>query len=78
MQFAPNDGVYVYFRYDEAKTILVALNTANRDMTVETARFRERMAGFTQAREIMSGAIIPGLSKITIPKNTALVLELLP
>lgn len=78
VQFAPNDGVYVYFRYDAAKTVMIVLNTANREMTVETKRFAERMTGFTRAKEVITGSMVPDLSNLAVPKNSPLVLELLP
>ncbi len=28
MQFVPEDGVYVYFRYDNNQTVMVVMNTA--------------------------------------------------
>lgn len=76
MQFVPEDGVYVYFRYDEAKTILVALNTANEDRVLDTARFAERMQGFSHAKNIVSGVVLTDLTKLNIGKNQPLVLEL--
>ncbi len=76
MQFVPEDGVYTYFRYDEAKTVMVVMNTANQDRTVETQRFAERMQGFTGARDVVTGARVGDLSKLVLGKNSAVVLEL--
>jgi len=77
MQFVPVDGVYTYFRYDDAKTVMVVLNTANEARTVETGRFAERMQGFSQARDVVTGAIIGDISKLNLERNSALVLEML-
>lgn len=76
MQFVPVDGVYTYFRYDDAKTVMVVMNTANQEMTVDTRRFAERMQGFSGAREVVTGARIEDLSKLVLGKNSAVVLEL--
>jgi glycosidase len=76
MQFVPENSVYTYFRYDEAKTVMVVVNTANSDKTLETARFAERMAGFNSAKNVISGEIIRDLSRLNLPKNSPLVLEL--
>ena len=76
MQFVPVDGVYTYFRYDDAKTVMVVMNTANQEMTVATQRFAERMQGFSGARDVVTGARISDLSKLTLGKNAAMVLEL--
>lgn len=77
MQFVPADGLYTYFRYDDAKTVMVTLNTANSDKTLETSRFEERMRGFTKAKNVVTGEILTDLSKFSLPKNSPLVLELM-
>jgi neopullulanase len=58
LQFVPEDGVYAYFRYDDAKTVLVLLNTANAERTVDTRRFAERMQGFSQAKDVVTGRML--------------------
>ncbi|MFZ4476533.1 MAG: cyclomaltodextrinase C-terminal domain-containing protein, partial [Saprospiraceae bacterium] len=78
MQFVPVDGVYVYFRYDEAKTVMVVLNTANKPMTLQTARFAERMQGFSKAKDVATGAALNDISQLSLPANGSMVLELLP
>lgn len=76
MQFLPQDGTYVYFRYNADKTILIATNTTDKDIQLDSARFSERMAGFTTARNVMTGDVMTSLSLIRLPAKTALVLEL--
>lgn len=77
MQFVPEDGVYTYFRYDDkGNTVMVVLNTANKDMTVNTARFVERMRGYTKAKDIASGNVLTDLRSFNLPRNAPLVLEL--
>lgn len=76
MQFAPENSVYVYFRYNASKTVMVVLNTANSDREIETKRFDERLRGFTSAREVVSGQTFSDLSRLKIPANSPLVLEL--
>ena len=76
MQFVPEDGVYTYFRYDDAKTVMVIMNTANQEKTVTTQRFAERMQGFTGAHEVVTGKKVVDWSKLVLGKNSAVVLEL--
>ncbi|MCC6283534.1 MAG: cyclomaltodextrinase C-terminal domain-containing protein [Saprospiraceae bacterium] len=76
MQFAPFDGLYTYFRYDQQKTVMVVLNTSNKDKVLETARFAERMNGFTRAKNVVTGENINDLSRLNLGKNACLVLEL--
>ncbi|GAB3901699.1 glycoside hydrolase family 13 protein [Larkinella knui] len=76
MHYVPQYGTYVYFRYDKAKTVLVATNSTNQEIGLETARFAERMAGFSKARNILTDETITDLSRLKIPAKTAVVLEL--
>lgn len=78
MQFAPNQDVYTYFRYDAAKTIMILINSGNSERTVDTAPFAERMQGFSQAKNIMTGEIVTNISSLRLERNSPLVLELLP
>jgi glycosidase len=75
-QFVPFDGVYVYFRYDSQKTVMVVMNTHEKEALVDTKRFSERMQGFTSAREIATGGVMTDLSQIRVPGYTTWVLEL--
>ncbi|MFN0176025.1 MAG: glycoside hydrolase family 13 protein [Saprospiraceae bacterium] len=81
MQFAPIDrepekGLYVYFRYDEAKTVMVVLNFANEDKVLDTKRFAERMTDFTKAKNVLTGESLTDFTTLRVGKNLPLVLEL--
>jgi glycosidase len=76
MQFVPENGVYVYFRYDADKTVMVAINFSGKDATIDTRRFAERMSGFSKAKNVVTGEEIGNLSAITLRKNAPVVLEL--
>ena len=76
MQYLPQNGVYVYFRYDKDKTVMIATNSNDGETPLETARFVERMAGFTTARNVLTNASITNLKTLTLPAKTAVVLEL--
>ncbi|GAB4491506.1 MAG: glycoside hydrolase family 13 protein [Saprospiraceae bacterium] len=76
MQFVPENGMYVYFRYDDAKTVMVVLNFSNEDKTLETSRFAERMQGFTKAKNVVTGEILNDISKMTVGKNAPVIFEL--
>ena len=76
MQFLPQDGTYVYFRYDGTKTVMVATNTTDKEISLDTARFAERMKGFTSAKNVLTDARLNDLKLIKLPAKTAIVLEL--
>lgn len=78
MQFVPEDGVYVYFRYDARQTVMCIMNQNEKEMELNTARFAERTSGFVRARNVIDGYTFPILPKIKVPAKTTMVLELVP
>jgi glycosidase len=76
MQFVPEDNVYVYFRYTDNETVMVVMNGNKTDKLISTSRFAERIKEFKTAKNIITGQSINTISSITIPAQTALVLEL--
>lgn len=76
MQYVPEDGVYVYFRYDAQQTVMVVMNTANEEKKVSIGKYDERVIGFTKMKDVISGNIV-GLQDFMVePKSTG-VFELL-
>ena len=59
MQYVPVDGAYVYFRYDNNQTIMVAMNTAKDPKTIAPADYKERTHGFSKMKDIVTGDITP-------------------
>ena len=59
MQFVPEDGLYVYFRYDAKQTIMVVMNTGKEKKTVAVKRFAERTNGFSSFKNIHTGEVKP-------------------
>ncbi|MDB5088543.1 MAG: alpha-amylase, partial [Mucilaginibacter sp.] len=76
MQYLPQNGIYVYFRYDDKKTVMVAYNSADKEQTTATDRYYERIKGAKNAKNIVTGEN-QDLSKLTIGAKSTLVLELL-
>ena len=76
-QFVPENDCYVYFRHTGLQTIMVVMNTKDEAQTVDTQRYRERMAGFTKARDVVSDTELSSLNQLSVPRNSVLVLELL-
>lgn len=76
MQFLPVDGVYVYFRYDAAQTIMCVMNTTAETKTIDLSRFEERMKGFSKATDITTGATFTPGDKLTVGPVYNLVMEL--
>jgi len=76
MQFVPEDGVYVYFRYDAKQTIMCIMNQNNDAKTIDLNRFAERTKGFSKGREVVTGMSLPTSGKLTVPGNKLWVAEL--
>jgi glycosidase len=57
MQFVPEDGVYIYFRYDDKQTVMVVMNTAKENKVIALKRFEERTKGFSKMKNIITGAV---------------------
>ena len=55
MQFAPEKGEYVFFRYDSKQTIMAVLNTAKEKLTIEMKKYSERTNGFTKMKNVITG-----------------------
>ncbi len=76
MQFVPEDGLYVYFRYDEKGTVMCIMNTAGQPRQVDPLHFRERTNGFVNGRDIPTGDVYPMSSAFSIRPWSMLVLQL--
>ena len=76
-QFVPNDGVYVYFRYDDDDTLMVVLNNADTDKELSLDRFDERILDHTTGTDVITGdTYAVDAETLTAPARTPLVLEL--
>ncbi len=76
MQFLPQDGVYVYFRYNDKQTIMVIMNTAKEKKNVIMKRFAERTGGFSRVRNILTGNTTQ-LADLSLESYDSVVFELL-
>ena len=76
MQYVPEDGVYVYFRYNTDKTVMVVMNTNDKDVDLSTARFSERIGKASKGMNIMTEAAVPLSGSIKVPAQTTQVIEL--
>ena len=73
--FAPENGIYVYFRFNDEKTIMVILNKNTKDFVLNTSRFKEITADYTTGTDIFTGEKYK-LDSLNLKPNNSLVLEL--
>ena len=76
MQYVPQEGVYVYFRYDKTKTVMIVVNSNDKVSAIKTNRFNERLNGFNKAKNIFDGSEVSLKETLEIPATTTLILEL--
>ena len=57
MQYVPQDGVYVYFRYDKNQTVMVVMNTSKERKTISPSNYLERTNGFSKMKDVISGDV---------------------
>ncbi len=75
MQYLPNDGLYVYFRYDAKQTIMCIMNTSEKEKIVNFSDFEERTKGFTRGKDIVEDAVKS--DHFTISPKKMIILELI-
>ena len=76
MQYVPEDGVYVYFRYDDKQTVMCVMNTSNKAISLDLNRFKERVKGATSGFEPATGKTIPIRESIGVDAHYMLVMEI--
>jgi glycosidase len=76
MQYTPDDGLYVYFRYDSSQTIMCIMNTGNNEKQINLhEQYKERTDSFISARNIITGENEGDVFKVPAKKMFILELE---
>lgn len=76
MQFVPENGVYVYFRYDDRQTVMVVMNTSDSEKELNLDRFKERTKGYLIARDATGTGSLDLQRNWKIPGMSCWVMEL--
>ncbi|MGF7232710.1 glycoside hydrolase family 13 protein [Arachidicoccus sp.] len=76
MQYVPEDGVYVYFRYDDKQTIMIIVNSNDTLKKLNTRRFSERMNGFTGAENVVTKEKISNIASLAFAAQSTTILKL--
>jgi neopullulanase len=75
-QYLPVDGIYVYFRHTDNKTVMIVMSQNKDDKTIDMQRFAENLKGFTNAKNVISDETITELKSIKIKANSFNLFEL--
>lgn len=78
MHYVPEDGVYVYFRYDDHETYMCIMNPEKTDKAINATRFSERIRNFKKGTDIITGTSYDCSGTMTAPASTLLILKLQP
>ena len=76
MQYAPQQGCYVFFRYDAGRTVMVVLNKNTKAVDLALDRFTERLRGGERARDVLGGRELTLSGTLTVPARSPLILEI--
>lgn len=74
--YIPENNTYVYFRYTDAKTVMVVFNNNAKPQTIKTNRFQENIKNFKTGKDILTDKKFDITSEITLEPKSAVVLEL--
>jgi glycosidase len=75
--YIPENGLYVYFRYNDNGSIMVILNNSDtQERTVNGDRYSESIEGFTTGYEVITGTAIDDIRSFKIAPKTAMIIEL--
>lgn len=75
-QYAPQAGVYVYFRHTEQQKIMVVINKAGDERHIDTERFHEVIGSSTDAIDVLSGRHHELRQGIVVPARSITIMEL--
>ena len=76
MQYLPENGVYVYFRYDNTQTVMCVMNTNENAATIDLSRFSERIKDNTKAYDVATGVTFNLEPTLTLGGKYVLVMAL--
>jgi glycosidase len=74
MQYAPLEGVYVFFRYDAGRAVMVVLNKNDKPVELALSRFAERIAAGSHAHDPLSGRSHTLGEHLALPARSPLIL----
>jgi glycosidase len=78
MQYVPEDGVYVYFRYLESQLVMVVINSSDKKKEIDLSRYKESTARYQKGRDVVSGAEVELKNGLSLEAGASVVLELKP
>lgn len=76
IHYAPKNGIYVYGRIKDSKTVLVILNGTGTDQTLPMERYTDVTGHYTSGRDVITSKTIDIKKPVSIPAKGEYILEL--
>jgi glycosidase len=76
MHFVPIDGVYVYFRYDENKKVMIVLNKSKEKKGLDLKPFAEMLNGSISGLDVITGKKVFLQALLEIDSKQPMIIEL--
>jgi glycosidase len=76
MQYAPVEGLYVYFRYDKDQTIMVIMNISKDSKNISPRNYLERIGGFSKMKNVLTDEVT-SLNDCSVDAGSSAVYELM-
>ena len=74
--YIPENNVYVYFRYNSNKSVMVIINNNPENQTIDTKRFQENIKNYTTGKDVITNTKFDLSKAISIEGKSGLILEL--
>ncbi|MEM6965625.1 MAG: glycoside hydrolase family 13 protein [Bacteroidota bacterium] len=74
--FIPEDGTYVYFRYNDEQTLMVIFNKNMETVNLDTSRFSEILKDKKTGMDVLDQQVYNISSTITVQSRSAMILEI--
>jgi len=76
-QFIPDGNTYVYFRYNDKSSVMVAFNNSKNELkALDAGRIKECLKDYKFAVNVITGETVHYLDAFTLPPKSVLILEL--
>ncbi len=74
--YIPENNVYVYFRYNDEKSVMVVINNNLKPQTIDLNRFQESILNYNYGKDVISTKQIDLKNSLTIEEQSVMILEL--
>ncbi len=76
IHFAPENGIYVFFRYSNTQKVMIVLNKNSTSQELQPDRFAEMLKGVKNGTDIFTGKTVELENSLSIPARSPLILKL--